>query len=109
MTVQDLNTIIEAIGLPCAYYQFSDDTAQAPPFICWFFTDSDDFYADDVNFTRIRPLRIELYTDFKDFDLENTVEAALTAAGLSYARDEGAIDTERMYMVAYSADVLLTN
>lgn len=108
MTYQGLNALVESFGLPTAYYQFTDDTATAPPFVCWLFTDSQDFYADNTNYQRIRPARIELYTDFKDFDLESRIETALNAAGLTYVRSEGPIETERMYMVTYDFSVTIT-
>lgn len=108
MTYQEVNALVESFGLPTAYYQFTADTATAPPFVCWFFTDSDDLNADNSNYVKIRPLRIELYTDYKDFALESVIEDALSAAGLTYERDEGALDTERMYMVTYDLAVIIT-
>ncbi len=108
MTYRELNVFVESLGLPTAYYQFTDDTATAPPFVCWFFTDSQDFYADNTNYQLIRPVRLELYTDFKDFGLEIQIETALSAAGLTYDRSEGAIEAERMYMVTYDFSVTIT-
>ena len=104
MTYAQVYNLVNSIGLPSAYYQFQAGTVEAPPFICFLFTDSDDFYADDTNYSKIRPLRIE----YKDFDLEATVERVLDAAGLTYTREEGALDSERMYMVAYSTAVVIT-
>lgn len=108
MTYAQVYNLVNSIGLPSAYYQFQAGTVEAPPFICYLFTDSADFNADNTNYSKIRPLRIELYTDYKDFDLEATVERVLDAAGLTYTREEGALDSERMYMVAYSTAVVIT-
>lgn len=108
MTYEEVKSIIEDIGLPTAYWEFQNGTATSPPFICWLFTDSADFMADDTNYVKIRPLRIELYTDAKDFALEQRVENALTAAGLRYDREEGPIESERMYMVAYATSVIIS-
>ena len=108
MTYQEVSTLIGSIGLPYAYYQFPENTGLAPPFICFFFTADNDFIADDSNYQKIRGLQIELYTDVKDFALESTVEAALSAAGLVYSRQESYIDTEKMMMVAWECDIVIT-
>lgn len=111
MTYKKLAEMIEAIGTPYAYDHFSADPsnpAPPPPFICFYFEGSDDMAADNVNYQRIRPLTIELYTDNKDFALEETVEAALNAAGLVYSREEIYIDSERMYMVTFRTEIIIT-
>ena len=107
MTYKQVATMVESIGVPYAYYQFPNGTDQACPFICFYFTGSDDLAADNTNYQRIRPLTIELYTD-KDFALEATVESVLNGAGLVYSRDEAWIDSERMNMVAYATDIIIT-
>ena len=109
MTYEQVATMVSSIGVPYAYYQFPEGTAVAPPFVCFYFEGSDDLYADDKNYQRIRPLTIELYTDSKDFSLEATVEGILTSNGLTYARNEYWIDSERMNMVAYTADIIITS
>jgi hypothetical protein len=109
MTYQQVATMVASIGVPYAYYQFPEGTAQAPPFVCFYFEGSDDLYADDKNYQKIRPLTIELYTDNKDFSLEATVEGILASNGLTYARNESWIESERMNMVAYTTDVIITS
>lgn len=107
MTFSEVATMLESINVPVAYYQFTNDTAQPPPFICYYYTESDDVAADDTNYQKIRPLVIELYTDTKDFALEETVETTLNENGLVYTRAETPIDTERMYMVVYNTTVVI--
>lgn len=111
MTYKDIASMIDAIGLPFAYDHFDADPqnpAPDPPFIVFYYPGSDDLAADNTNYQRIRPLTVELYTDNKDFSLEETVEAALNGAGLVYSRLETYIDTERMYMVTYATEFVLT-
>ena len=108
MTYQEVKTMVESIGIPYAYYQFPEGTDQPCPFICFYFTGSNDLAADDTNYQRIRPLAIELYTDNKDFALENTFEAVLNQHVFVYSRDEAWIDTERMNMVTYTIEVIIT-
>lgn len=108
MTYKEAASMVESIGVPFAYYQFSKDTAQPCPFICFYYEGSNDFTADNTNYQRIRMLTIELYTDEKDFALEETVETTLNGSGLVYAKQESYIDPEKMYMVVYTTQIVLT-
>lgn len=107
MTFQEISNMVEDIGLPFAYYQFPEGTGQQPPFICFYFPENDDLIADNINYCKIEALRLELYTDEKDFALEAEVEAALNEAGLVYSRTETPIESERMYLVSYDTEVLI--
>lgn len=111
MTTQQVADMIAGVGLPNAYDHFTKEEAPGgPPYICFFYGDSDDLYADNANYARIWPLHIELYTDNKDFDLEARVEAALRAAELPWAKSQSEyIESERMYQTTYNMEVLITN
>ena len=63
--------------------------------------------ADNTNYAKVRRLIIELYTDNKDFDMEDATEAVLNSHGLFYSKNEVYIDTERMYEVIYESEVIL--
>lgn len=108
MTYADVATMLAKLNIPFAYYQFPEGTEQACPFICFYFSGSNDLAADNKNYQKIRPLTIELYTDNKDFALEETVESALTENELVYSRDEVFIDSEKMNMVTYLTEIVLT-
>ena len=108
MTYKQIAEMIASIGLPYAYYQFPNNTELQPPFICFLFDSSNDFAADNTNYQRIRPLSIELYTDNKDFTLEQTVENVLNQNGLVYSREETFLDSEKMYMVTFQTNIIIT-
>ena len=109
MTFKEISTMIKNIGLPYAYYQFPEGTAEAPPFICFYFSNDNDVKADNSNYQKIEHLNIELYSDEKDFDNEAAVESALSSAGLVWKRTEAYIDTEHLYMVLFEMDVVITS
>ena len=109
-TPREIASMIGGLGLPSAYHHFqTGPSAPDPPFLVFWYPSRDDFRADDRIWQQIRLLRIELYTDQKDFDLEERVGAALDAAGLPYDTDEAWIESERMYMVTYETEVLMTD
>lgn len=107
MTYKEINNMIESIGLPYAYFQFPKNTGQAPPFILFFYSQTDDLYADGQNYQRIAKLNIELYTKDKDFQKEETVENVLNSYGFSYYKEENYIDTEQMFQIAYEMEVII--
>lgn len=108
MTYKEVNTMIASIGIDYAYNHFTD-TGHELPFICFLFSSSDDFAADNVNYQKIRQLDIELYTDNKDFTLEQTVENVLNENGFVYTKQESYIDSEQMYMVVFTTNVAITD
>ena len=100
--------MIETIGVPYAYYQFTNGTAVPCPFVCFYFEGSNDLAADNTNYQRIRPLSVELYTDNKDFALEQAVENVLNQNGLVYSREETYLDSEHMNMVTFMTEIVIT-
>ena len=108
MTFKEVAEMIKDIGYPYSYYQFTQDTAQAPPFICYYYEGNNDVIADDSNYQKIETLIVELYTDSKDFAAEAAIEAALKGAGLVWSREESVINSEKLYMVIYQSDVIIT-
>ena len=108
MTYKEIATMLETVGIPSAYYEFPDGTDVAPPFLCFYFSNDNDFAADNTNYQKIEHLVIEVYTDNKDFDLETTVESTLNSNDLVYTKSESYIGSERMYVEIYEADVIIT-
>ena len=107
MTPQNIKTMIESVGIPYAYHQFADDTGQQPPFICFFYGNSNDLAADNTNYARIEPLYIELYTDEKDFALEKQIETLLNANELVFRKEHTYLDDERMHETIYTTDIIM--
>lgn len=107
MTYKQISQMLETVGLPYAYYQFPNDTPQAPPFLIFYFENSDDVYADNRNYQRITELTIEFYSDTKDFFYEALIEDTLNANGLTYTKDEQFLDSEHMHETVYEMEVLV--
>ena len=107
MTTVDVKTMIASVGIPFAYYQVPEGTAQATPFICFYYTTSDDLIADNTNYSAIRQLVVELYTDEPDFDLESDLESTLNNNGFVYVKNAAYIDSEKMWQISYTTEVVL--
>lgn len=110
MTTAEIASMVESIGLLFCYYQFEtdpDNPAPDPPFVCFYYPGEDDFQADNINYAHITELVIELYTDEKDFSLENRISDILTEHELSYSAVQDYIDSERMFMTTYTMEVCI--
>ena len=107
MTIEQINEMVEEIGLPFDYYAFPEGTAQDPPYITWFLGEEDDFHADDSNYCGIETLNIELYTSDKDFELEASVEGVLRNHELSFHKESERIDSEKLWQTSWEMEVII--
>lgn len=107
MTPQQVNIMLETIGVPVVYYQFKKGTGQQPPFVCFFYGNSNDVIADNSNYLRVDRLFVELYTDEKDFTLEKQIETLLNANDLVFRKEQTYLDDERMHETIYTTDIIM--
>lgn len=107
MTREEVCQMVQSIGLPFAYFEFTEDTAQAPPFVVWFFASDTDVKADNCNYCDKEVLAIELYTKIRDFEQEKAIEDILTANGFCYSKEPNFIDSEKMWQIAYESEVII--
>ena len=94
-------SILNEIGLPYAYDHFSEGESPNPPFICYLLPGSDNFAADGKVYYKIDDVHIELYTDYKNTELELKVEEVLDRYSIFYNKSEVWIDSEKLYEVLY--------
>lgn len=106
MTYQEVNDMIESIGLPYSYYEFSGPIPAAP-YIAFYYQDTDNLYADGLVFQKIETLIIELYADQKDIDLERRVEDLLYDREIAWSKVEEKIDGQGIYMTTYTMEIIV--
>ena len=102
MTYEEINEMMQEIGLPFAYHHFAEGESPDPPFTLFLSPGENTFGADNLMYVSFKRLHIELYTDAKDPEVERTVEAVLDEHGIFYDKTEVWIDTEKLYEVLYS-------
>ena len=100
-----LRNALSRSGGRSAYDHFAEGESPDPPFICFLFPGSENFAADDVVYMEFSNLSIELYTDEKDPELEDSVEAVLNAHELFWNKSEVWIESEKLYEVLYQMTV----
>lgn len=106
MTRAEVLGMLESSGVPAAYYTFPEKSGVQPPFICFYYGYGP-LIADNKPYAGITPLTVELYSEQKDFNLEATVESIFTDAGIVFDKDETFIESENMFEIIYTMEVLI--
>lgn len=107
MTFKDIAQMIESMGLPYTYDFFPNNIAPTPPYIVFNYPNRNDFGADNVNYSKIGILNLELYTATKDFALEQNVEAVLEQNGFFYEKNEAYIRNENLFQITYDMQFVI--
>lgn len=107
MTLTEIAEMIASMDLPFAYRSFEEGTATPCPFICYLFTGNVPEPADNNNFVKLETLTIELYTDQKDFSLEERIESILSNHDLVFDREEEWLSDEKMQLTVFTTEVLI--
>jgi len=99
--MQVLKDILMQLNIPVAYNHFNKETN--PPFVCFRRYSQSNFGADDVVYEKINNYYVELYTEYKDAEMEEELEKLLSDNGIFYnVESEDYIDDEKMYEIIYS-------
>jgi len=100
MSLEEIKKLLETTGLPVAYRAFPVGNAPPLPFVCYLFSSTNNFNADDAVYQVINRITIELYTESKDPD---AVETALK--DLCWEKSEEYLDDEQCYEIIYEIEV----
>lgn len=105
MKIENIVEMLQEMNIPFAYDHFAEGESPEPPFICYLIPGSDNFAADGKVYFKMNEVRIEMYTDFKDLDLESRVEGVLDGHEIFYNKSETWIQSEKLYEVMYSFEM----
>ena len=106
MTYLEIAQMVQGIGLPFTYFDFPDDTEEAPPYICYYY-DYNDYKADNENYVTRNTLYIDFYAANRDFTHEQTIESTLKTNGFSYGKEVVFNESERLWQTRYTTEVLI--
>ncbi|MBQ0113818.1 MAG: hypothetical protein KBT03_11870 [Bacteroidales bacterium] len=98
-----LKEILSDMGIPGAYYKFSERNAPGGfPYYVYFSESTETFKADNISFVNIPTVFIELYTKDKDIVLEKKMESILKENDMPYTKEETFLDDEEGHLVIYT-------
>ena len=103
--MEELLQILSETQIPFAYHHFAEGESPEPPFICYLLPGSNNFSADGKVYYKINEVHIELYTDLKDFAVEQQLEDVLDEHGIFYNKSETWIESEKLYEVLYTFEM----
>lgn len=96
MTMQEIKTMLDAVGVPVAYDHFESD--QALPYIVFKETSTRTLSRDDKVGAKISTIQVELYTRARNVTLEETLEGVI--AGHIWRRTLD-FDADELYFSAF--------
>lgn len=108
MTQEELYSLLKTLDIPLTHLQFTDEPqspAPTPPFIAYFFEDSDNFGADDKVYKEINNFVVELYTNKKDKQKENAIQTLFNENDIFWNKTQIYIDKAEMYEVRYAIQI----
>ena len=105
MTYEEINGMMQEIGLPFSYHHFAEGESPNPPFLLFLSPGENTFGADNLMYHSFKQLDIELYTDEKSPDTESRLEDILRQHHIFYNKSEVWIESERLYEVLYETEV----
>lgn len=104
MTLIELVNLFKATGYPVAFSHFNG--TPSVPFITYTTPDTDNFLADNMAYVKIINVDIELYTNKKDLEAEQRIEALLDAAEIPWDAYQTYIDSEKLFQKVYEIGVI---
>lgn len=100
MTLAELFILLKNTGYPVSFSHFKNQTPSVPYII--YTTPSDSItHADNKNYFKMIDVDIELYTDKKDLQAEETIESLLDSNEIAYNAYQIFIESENMHMKTY--------
>ncbi|HZH62392.1 MAG TPA: hypothetical protein VEY70_23050 [Metabacillus sp.] len=109
MTLSELKVILKATGYPVAYSHFKvtpNNPTPTPPFIAYMVDGSSNLFADNKVHKKISNIRVELYTDIKNEEVEAKLESLLDEHGLAYESDETWIESQQLFQKIYEMGLI---
>ena len=97
-----MQDIEKAAGLnDYTYYCFPPGEVPQLPYAVFYHPQTDTESADNKMWARIQTTNIELYTEQKDFYIEQKLEEVLTANEITWEKSESYLRSENMFEVLY--------
>lgn len=96
--------LLKEMNIPVSYHHFKRTTL--PPFIVYYRSSSNNFVADNIVYEKNDIIRIELYTQLKDINMETALETLLTNNEIPFdVIAENYIESENIYQVIYEIEI----
>ena len=99
MKLTELVVMLKSTGYPVAYSHFK--SVPSIPYITYRTPNTNNFIADNVVYIHNTDIQVELYTDKKDLEAEQSLEGILNDNKIPWEVDEVWIDSEELFQRIY--------
>ncbi|WP_226619871.1 hypothetical protein [Cytobacillus firmus] len=109
MKLIEFKQLLDQTGYPVAYFQFKtteSTPAPSPPFLVYYTPSTSNFKADNKVYSKITNITVELYTNYKNLAIEQTLESLFEANDLAWEADEVWIESEQLFQRIYDIGVI---
>lgn len=101
MKLSELVEILQESGLPVTHYQWPEDKVPELPYLVYTIPNSDGEYADNQTWAEIAEIDVELYSNERNFQLEDKIKDILNAHELPFTTEFTYIESEQMYQTIF--------
>lgn len=99
MTQEGLKKLLKTLGIPIAYGTF--DVKQTPPYALYYRDFNDNVYADNIVYTYRQHFILEVYTRYRDLDIERKIEELFAANDIPYEVEEEYLADQELRKTTY--------
>lgn len=106
MNLSEFFEKLKTIGLPVTYEVWEKGNVPGLPYIVYYQTGKNPWYADNKPYYLTNTVTVELYTDYKDEELEASIEAFFDSQNITLSSiNETFWTDEHLYEVAYEFEI----
>lgn len=108
MNKSEIEKMLDEMEIPYRYHHFTQKEMQdiSLPIMVWNVPGTDNFFADGTAYKIIKKLDIELYTDQKNWELEEKLEGILDEHGIPWQQTASDwLESEKMWESLYEMEV----
>ena len=105
MDYDEIKKMLNKMDIPVAYWCFDKSDVPALPFMVFSIPSYNVFYADGESYQKASKLYIELYTEYKDIELEGKLENIFKGYGINASKEEQYLQDEKMFVEIYEMEV----
>lgn len=106
MNLNDFYEKLKELGLPTTYYEWEVGKVPELPYIVYYESGKNPFYADNENYFATKLVTVELYTEYKDTELESLLEAFFNSQNITLSDVyENFWTDEHLHEVSYEFEI----
>lgn len=105
MSIEQMRAILEGVqgfAKKVTYWEWPIGESPSLPFVCFFTNEDAEFAADNVTYYARPRFSVELYSKYRDPNLEARFEAAFRANDLFYSKEAVYLTDERCWETVYT-------